>query len=79
MTEQDRKEVQNNKMSPQLAAKAEYLMQLVRLQSEGLAKTLTELTDTMEACGCESDSTPMRSFAKSLMDVSQSLLMGGNK
>lgn len=78
MTEQERKEVQD-KITPQMAAKAEYLMQLARLQSEGLAKTLTELTDTMEACGCDSDSTPMRNFAKSLMDVSQSLLMGGHK
>ena len=79
MTEQERKEVQDNKMTPQLAAKAEYLMQLARLQSEGLAKTLTELTDTMEACGCDSDSTPMRNFAKSLMGVSQSLIIGGNE
>ena len=78
MTEQERKEVQD-KMSPQLAAKAEYLMQLAKLQSEGLAKALTEPTDTIEACGCESDSTPMRNLAKSLMDVSQSLLMGGHK
>ena len=78
MTEQERKEVQD-KMMPQLVAKAEYLMQLARLQSEGLAKTLTELADTMEACGCDSDSTPMLNFAKLLMDVSQSLLMGGNK
>ena len=78
MTEQEKKEVQD-KMTPQLAAKVEYLMQLARLQSEGLAKTLTELTDTMEACGCDSDSTPMRNFAKSLMGVSQSLIIGGNE
>ena len=78
MTEQEKKEMQD-KMTPQLSAKAEYLMQLARLQSEGLSKTLTELTDTMEACGCDSDSTPMRNFAKSLMDVSQSLIIGGNK
>lgn len=78
MTEQERKEVQD-KMMPQLAAKAEYLMQLARLQSEGLANTLTELADTMEACGFDSDSTPMRNFAKSLMYFSQSLIIGGNK
>ena len=78
MTEQERKEVQD-KTTPQLVAKVECLMQLVRLHSELLAKTLTELTDTMEACGCDSDSTPMRDFAKLLMDVSQSLLMGGHK
>lgn len=78
MTEQERKEVQD-KMTPQLAAKVEYLMQLARVESDGLAKTLTELADTMEACGCNSDSTPMRNFAKSLMDVSQSMLIGGDK
>lgn len=78
MTEQELKEVQD-KMSPQLAAKAEFLMQLARLQSEGLAKTLTKLTDTMEACGCYSDSAPIRNFAKLLMNVSQSLMIGGNK
>ena len=78
MTEQERKEVQD-KMSPQLAAKAEYLMQLARLQSKGLANTLIELTDTIEACGCSSDSTPMRNLAKSLMNVSQLLIIGGNK
>ena len=68
-----------DKMTPELAAKVEYLMQLARLQSEGLANTLTELTDTMEACGCDSDSTPMRNFAKSLTDVSKSLMIGGKK
>lgn len=78
MTEQEKKEVKD-KMMPQLVAKAEYLMQLARLQSEGLAKTLTEIADTMEACGFDSDSTLMRNFAKSLMDVSQSLIIGGNK
>ena len=78
MTEQERKEVQD-KMTPRLAAKTEYLIQLARLQSEGLAKTLTELADTMDACCCGSDSNPMRNFAKSLMDVSQSLPMGGHK
>ena len=78
MTEQEWKEVQD-KMSPQLAAKAEYLMQLSRLQSEGLAKTLTELADTMDACCCVSDSNQMRDFAKFLMDVSQPLIIGGNK
>ena len=78
MKEQERKEVQD-KTSPQLAAKAEYLMQLARMQLDGLAKTLTELTDTMEACGCNSYSTPMRDFAKTLMDVSRSLLIGGSK
>ena len=78
MTEQEKKEVQD-KMTPQLSAKADYLMQLAGLQSEGLAKTLTELADTMEECGCYSDSTPMRNFTKTLMDASQSLLMGGRK
>ena len=78
MTEQEKKEVKD-KMMPQLVAKAEYLMQLARLQSEGLAKTLTKLADTMEVCGFDSDSTLMRNFAKSLMDVSQSLIIGGNK
>ena len=78
MTEQEKNEVKD-KMMPQLVAKAEYLMQLARLQSEGLAKTLTEIADTMEACGFDSDSTLMRNFAKSLMDVSQSLIIGGNK
>lgn len=78
MTEQERKEVQD-KMTPQLAAKTEHLIQLARLQSEGLAKTLTELTDTMEACGCGLDSTPMRNFAKLLTGVSQSLIIGGDK
>ena len=78
MKEPEKKEVQD-KMTPQMAAMAEYLMQLARLQSEGLAKTLTELADTMGACGCKSDSTPIRTFANALMDVSQSLLMGGNK
>ena len=78
MTEQERKEVQD-KMTPQLAAKAEYLMQLAKLHSKGLAKTLTELTDTMEACGCDSDSTSIRKLEKLLMDVSQSMLIGGHK
>ena len=78
MTEQERKEVQD-KMTPRLAAKTEHLIQLARLQSEGLAKTLTELADTMDACCCGSDSNSMRNLAKSLMDVSQSLLMGGHK
>ena len=78
MTEQEWKEV-HDKMSPQLAAKAEYLMQLSRLQSEGLAKTLTELADTMDVCCCGSDSNPVRNFANLLMDVSQSLIIGGNK
>lgn len=78
MTEQEWKEVQD-KMSPQLAAKGEFLMQLARLQSEGLAKTLTKLADTMEACGCHSDSAPIRNFSKLLINVSQSLTIGGNK
>ena len=78
MTEQERKEVQD-KMTPQLAANVEYLMRLARVESDGLAKTLTELADTMEACGCNSDSTLTRNFAKSLMDVSQSMLIGGDK
>ena len=78
MTEQERKEVQD-KMSPQLVAKAEYLMQLARLQSDGLAKTMTELADTMKACGFRSDSTPMRDLAKTLINVSRSLLIGGSK
>lgn len=78
MKEQKRKEVQY-KMSPQLAAKSEYLMQLLGLQSEGLAKTLTELTDTMDACGYDSDTTPMRQLAKSIMSISQSLMIGGGK
>ena len=84
MTEQDRKEVQERKevqdeTTPQLVAKVEYLMQLARLQSEELAKTMTELADTMKACGFRSDSTPMRDFAKALMDVSKSMLIGGDK
>ena len=79
MTEQERKEVQDNKMTPRLAEKTEYLIQLARLQSEGLAKTLTELANTMDACCCGSDSNPMRNFAKLLMGVSQSLIIGGNK
>ena len=78
MTEQERKEVQD-KMTPRLAAKTEHLIQLARLQSEGLAKTLTELADTMDACCCGSDSNPMRDFAELLMDVSQPLIIGGNK
>ena len=78
MTEQERKEVQD-KMTPLLAAKTEHLIQLARLQSEGLAKTLTELADTMDACCCGSDSNPVRNFAKLLMGVSQSLIIGGNK
>ena len=78
MKEQERKEVQD-KMSPQLVAKAEYLMQLLRLQSEGLAKTLNELADTMDACSWGSDSNPMRNFSELLMGVSQSLIIGGNK
>lgn len=78
MTEQEKKEVRD-KMTPQLAAKAEYLMQLARLQSEGLAKTLTELADTMDACCCGSDSNPIRNIAKILMVISQSLIIGGNK
>jgi hypothetical protein len=78
MTEQEKKEVQV-KMTTQTVAKVAYLMQLAKMQSEELAKTMTELTDTMEACGCTSDSAPMRNFAKSLMDISQSLLMGGGK
>lgn len=78
MTEQEKKEV-HDKMTPQLAAKAEYLMQLARLQSEGLAKTLTELADTMDACCCGSDSNPIRNIAKILMVISQSLIIGGNK
>lgn len=68
-----------DKMTPQLAAKAEYLMQLARLQSEWLAKTLTELADTMDACCCGSDSNPIRNIAKILMVISQSLIIGGNK
>lgn len=71
-------EVQD-KTTPQLVAKLEYLMQLARVQLDGLAKTLTELADTMETCGCNSDSTPMRDFAKTLMNVSQSMLIGGDK
>lgn len=78
MTKQERKEKQD-KMTPQLAAKADYLMQLARLQSEELAKTLTELTDTMESCGCDSDSTPMRNFAKSIKLISESFMIGGGK
>ena len=78
MKEQERKEVQD-KMSPQLAAKAEYLMQIAMLHSEVLANTLTELAYTMEACGYKSDTTPIRSFAKSIKDVSRSLMIGGNK
>ena len=78
MTEQEKKEVQDE-TTTQLAAKAEYLMQLARFQSEELAKTMTELADTMKACGFRSDSTPMRDFAKTLMNVSRSLLIGGSK
>ena len=78
MTDPDRKEGQD-KMSPQLVAKAEYLMQLARLQSDGLAKTMTELADMMNACGFRSDSTPMRDLAKTLINVSRSLLIGGSK
>ena len=78
MTEQERKEGQD-KMTPRLAAKTEHLIQLTMLQSEGLAKTLTELADTMDACCCGSGSNPVRNFAKFLMGVSQSLIIGGNK
>lgn len=78
MTDETKKEVED-KMTPQLAAKAEYLMQLARLQTDGLAKTLTELTETMKACGCETDSTPIHVFCKSLSGMSQSLQMGGAK
>ena len=78
MTEQERKEGQD-KMTPRLAAKMEHLIQLAMSQSEGLAKTLTELADTMDACCCGSDSNQMRDFAKFLMDVSQPLIIGGNK
>ena len=78
MTEQDKKEL-HDKMSPQSAVKVECLMQLVKLQSNGLANTLTELADMIDACGHEHDSTPIREFAKSLMDVSQSMLIGGQK
>ena len=78
MTEQERKEVQD-KMTPRLAAKTEHLIQRARFQSEGLARTMAELADTMDACCCGSDSNPMRNFAKLLMGVSQSLIIGGNK
>ena len=78
MTEQERKEVQD-KMTPRLAAKTEHLIQLARLQSEGLAKTLTELADTMDACCCGSDSNPMRNFAKSIKQISESIMIGGRK
>ena len=78
MTEQEKKKMQD-KMTPELAAKVEYLMHLARLQSEGLASTLTELTDTIEACGCDLDSTPMRNFAKSIKQISESIMIGGRK
>ena len=49
------------------------------IKLDGLAKTMTELDDTMDACCSGSYSNPMRNFAKLLMGVSQSLIIGGNK
>lgn len=76
MTEQERKEVQD-KMSPQLAAHAEYLLELAKVQAEGLAKTLNDLADTMEKCGCPAEnSVPIRNFTRQLMEVGASILGG---
>ena len=78
MTEQEKKKMQD-KMTPQLAAKVEYLMHLVILHSDGLANALTELSDAIEACGCESDLTFMRDIAKSIKRISESITIGGGK
>ena len=78
MTEQENKKMQN-KITPQLVAKAEYLMQLATLHSDVLANTLNELADTMDVCGYESDTTPIRNFAKSIKHISESITIGGGK
>lgn len=78
MTEQEKKKMQD-KMTPELVAKVEYLMHLVVLQSDGLANALTELSNAIEACGCESDLTFMRDIAKSIKRISESIMIGGRK
>ena len=78
MTEQEKKKMQD-KMTPELAAKVEYLMHLVILHSDGLANALTELSGAIEACGYESDLTFVRDIAKSIKRISESITIGGGK
>ncbi len=76
MTDETKKEVEG-KMTPQLAAHAEYLLELAKVQADGLAKTLNDLADTMEKCGYPAEnSAPVRRFTKQLTDLSASMLGG---
>lgn len=76
MTDETKKGIED-KMTPRLAAHAQYLLELAKVQTEGLAKTLNNLADTMEKCGCPAEnSVPIHNFTRQLMEISSSIFGG---